>query len=99
MFVVGILLVFLFGVLKYVLFFGRSIFDVVDFFVSNLMLFLGSLVIVIFVIFKMKKEVVYEEFILGSIKGVKLFNVWFFLVKYVLFIIIIVVLLSLFVVY
>ncbi|MEC4630415.1 hypothetical protein VSS86_22055, partial [Bacillus safensis] len=60
---------------------------------------LGSLAIAIFVTFKMKKEAVYEEFISGSTKGAKLFNAWFFLVKYVLPIIIIAVLLSLLVAY
>jgi neurotransmitter:Na+ symporter, NSS family len=63
------------------------------------MLPLGSLAIAIFVTFKMKKEAVYEEFISGSTKGAKLFNAWFFLVKYVLPIIIIAVLLSLLVAY
>ncbi|MGP6194767.1 sodium-dependent transporter [Priestia megaterium] len=98
-FVVGIPSALSFGVLKHVSLFGRSIFDVADFFVSNLMLPLGSLAIAIFVTFKMKKEAVYEEFISGSTKGAKLFNAWFFLVKCVLPIIIIAVLLSLLVAY
>ncbi|TYR80781.1 sodium-dependent transporter [Priestia megaterium] len=94
-FLVGIPSALSFGVLSDVSLYGRNIFEVADFFVSNLMLPIGSLAIAIFLTYKMKKQAVYEEFITGSTKAEKWFSAWFFLVKYVLPIIILVVLLNL----
>ncbi|WP_210608309.1 sodium-dependent transporter [Priestia flexa] len=94
-FLVGLPSALSFGVLKNVTVFGRNIFDTADFFVSNLMLPIGSLLIAIFITWKMKKEHVFEEFKAGSVKSEKLFSTWFILVKYVLPFIIVVVLFNL----
>ncbi|MBM7702200.1 sodium-dependent transporter [Metabacillus iocasae] len=94
-FLVGIPSALSFGVFSHVSFGGRNLFDVADFFVSNVMLPLGSLAIAIFLSFKMKKEVLYKEFMAGGTISTKWFELWLFLVKYVLPIIIVIVFINL----
>ncbi len=72
-----------FGIWSEFTLFGKSIFDAVDFLVSNLLMPLGALLIAIFVPFKMKREVLIAELQADSRLGKKLFVVWLLLLKYV----------------
>ncbi|WP_110111955.1 sodium-dependent transporter [Bacillus sp. CGMCC 1.16541] len=94
-FIVGIPSALSFGVLGDVSLGGRNLFDVADFFVSNVMLPLGSLAIAIFLSFKMKREVLHNEFMAGGAISNKWFELWLLLVKYVLPIIIVIVFINL----
>src|SRR5690625_6676055 len=46
--------------------FGLSVFDATDYFVSNILLPLGALMIALFIIHKMDKSLVKSEFMLGN---------------------------------
>lgn len=78
-FLVGILLVLLFGVWSDIMIFGKNIFDVVDFLFSNILMLFGVLFISIFVLFKMEKKVLEVEFFVGGNYGKKVFICWVFL--------------------
>lgn len=64
-------------------FFGKSIFDGTDYLVSNMLLPFGSLLIAIFIIWKMDKTIVKEEFHLSSTVSPTLYTVWRVLMKWV----------------
>ena len=74
--------------------FGKNIFDATDFLVSNILLPLGSLLIALFISFKMNKQIVKEEFNLANTLSPALYTSWSFLMKVVVPITIIVVFLS-----
>jgi NSS family neurotransmitter:Na+ symporter len=82
-----------YGVLSDVTIFGKSIFDSADFLVSNILMPIGALLISIFVSYKMKKNVLKNELIQTS-KFRYIFEVWYFLLRYVVPIVIIVVFLD-----
>ncbi|MBS4191145.1 sodium-dependent transporter [Bacillus sp. FJAT-49705] len=90
-FIVGIPSALSFNVLSDITFFGKIIFDSVDFLVSNILMPIGALLISIFVSFKMKKDLLRSEMIQGS-KGLNfVFTSWHFLLRYIIPVIIIVV--------
>lgn len=72
-----------FGILSDVSLFGKSIFDLADYTVSNILLPTGALFIAIFVSVKMKKSAMYEELKRGSNLMYGIFQAWFFLVRYI----------------
>ncbi|MFD1609761.1 sodium-dependent transporter [Oceanobacillus luteolus] len=80
-----------FGVLSDISLFGKSIFDLADYTVSNVLMPIGALQISIFVSFKMKKSALYEELKRGSNLKYGVFQAWFFLIRYVVPVLIIVV--------
>ncbi|GGE64001.1 sodium-dependent transporter [Priestia taiwanensis] len=82
-FVVGIPSALSFGVLSDVTFYGKTIFDLADFAVSNVLMPLGVLLVAIFVPLKMKKEVLMKELGVSENKGYKLFILWLMLLRYV----------------
>ena len=82
-----------YGVLSDVTIFGKSIFDSADFLVSNILMPIGALLISIFVSYKMKKNVLKNELIQTS-NARYIFEVWYFLLRYVVPIVIIVVFLD-----
>jgi neurotransmitter:Na+ symporter, NSS family len=92
-FIVGIPSALSYGVLSDVTIFGKSIFDSADFLVSNILMPIGALLISIFVSYKMKKDVLKNELIQKS-NTRYLFEVWYFLLRYVIPIVIIVVFLD-----
>lgn len=93
-FLVGIPSALSFSVLSDITFFGKSIFDSADFLVSNILMPAGALLISIFVSYKMKKDLLKSELIQGS-KGLNgIFTVWYFLIRYIVPIVIIVVFLD-----
>lgn len=93
-FVVGIPSALSFGVLSDVKLFGKTIFDLADYTVSNILMPLGVLLVAIFVPFKMKKDVLMKELGVSKNKGYKLFVVWLFLLRYIAPIAIIIVFLN-----
>jgi len=93
-FIVGIPSALSYSVLSEVTIFSKSIFDAADYLVSNILLPLGALFITIFVSIKMKKKVLETELLEQSKFGKTAFNIWFFTMRYVIPIIIIIVFLD-----
>jgi neurotransmitter:Na+ symporter, NSS family len=83
-----------YGVLGDVIIFGKTIFDLADFTVSNVLLPIGSLLIAIFIPLKMKKTALYEELKRGSSVKRGLFETWYFLIRFIAPILIIAVMLD-----
>lgn len=82
-FIVGIPAALSAGLLGDVTLFGLNMFDLSDQLVSNILMPIGALLIAIFVGFKIPKQSLLEEIKNGSHFGKKIFAVWFFLIKYV----------------
>ena len=93
-FIVGIPSALSYSVLSDVTIFSKSIFDAADYLVSNILLPLGALLITIFISLKMKKKVLETELLEQSKFGKTAFNIWFFTMRYVIPIIIIIVFLD-----
>lgn len=93
-FIVGIPAALSFGLLSDFTLFGKNMFDLSDFLVSNLLMPIGALLIAIFVGFKMPKAVLIEEISKGSTVGKRLFAGWFLMIKYIVPIAIIIVFLD-----
>lgn len=82
-FIVGIPSCLSYGVMANVIFFDRTVFELVDFAVSNVLMPLGALLISIFIPLKLSKSELFNEMKQGSnVKGLFL-NVWYYLLKYV----------------
>ncbi|KQL49111.1 hypothetical protein AN963_04890 [Brevibacillus choshinensis] len=81
-FIFGIPSALSFGILSEYTIFGKSIFDAVDFLVSNILMPLGALLIAVFVPLKMKRETLIHELQVKSSAGRKMFVLWLFLLKY-----------------
>lgn len=73
---------------------NRTIFDLTDYLVSNIMLPLGSLLIAFFIIYRMSKDLVEQEFFHANTLSRSTFTVWKLLMKWVVPIVIILVFLS-----
>ncbi len=82
-FIVGIPSALSFGVWSEFTIFGKSIFDAMDFLVSNILMPLGALLIAVFVPLKMKRETLLHELNAKTSAGRKLFVLWLVLLKYV----------------
>lgn len=93
-FIVGIPSALSYSILSDVSIFGKNIFDAVDFLVSNILMPTGALLISIFVSYKMKKDLLKSELIQDSKRLNLVFHVWYFLIRYVVPIVIIVVFLD-----
>lgn len=72
-----------YGVLSDVTLFDKTIFDIADYTVSNIMLPLGAMGVALFTSFKMKKAALFEEIKRGSNLKYGVFQAWFFLLRYV----------------
>ena len=72
--------------------FGRSIFDATDFLVSNVMLPLGNLLIAIFIVYVMKKEMVKSELLMGSSMNASYYKIYRFLMTFIVPVVILIVL-------
>ena len=74
-----------FGPLADVTVFGRGFFDLFDTVASNVLLTVGGLLVVLFVGWKMPKADVYDELTNGGTKrrNIRLFNFFYFLIRYV----------------
>lgn len=82
-FIVGIPSCLSFSLMSDVLVFNKTIFDLFDFMVSNVLMPLGALAISIFVPMKLSKTDLFEELSLGSQSRKVFFLVWYYLLKYV----------------
>lgn len=78
-FVVGVPSALSFGILSDLKIFGKTVFDLADYAVSNVLMPLGVLLVSIFVPLKMKKDVLMKELGVSKNKGYKLFVLWLFL--------------------
>lgn len=100
-YIIGIL-IFLVGIpsaLSYSIFadiriFSKSLFDSADYLVSNILMPLGVLLISIFVSHKIEKSTLREELLQHSRLGATAFNIWFFIMKYIIPLVIILVFLD-----
>ena len=74
-----------FGPLANVKVFGMGFFDLFDTIASNVLLTVGGLLVVLFVGWKLKREVVFDELTNGGTKkrNVRLFNFFWFLIRFV----------------
>ena len=80
---VGVLCTLSYGPLKELTLFGKTTFGIFDFLSSKLLLPLGGIIIAIFVGWKMKKKDVHAEISNeGKIK-LSMFNIFYFIVKYI----------------
>ncbi|MDQ7017422.1 MAG: sodium-dependent transporter [Gammaproteobacteria bacterium] len=76
---VGLATVFSFNIWSDVTLFDKTIFDLLDFVTSNIMLPLGGLMIAIFAVWVMKKESSRQELGLGSVG----FSLWYWVTRFV----------------
>ncbi|WP_042352530.1 sodium-dependent transporter [Bacillus massiliigorillae] len=93
-FVVGVPSALSYSVLSDVTIFSKSIFDAADYLVSNILMPLGVLLISIFVSWKIKKNILQTELLSHSRFGTTAFNIWFFIMRYIIPIVIVVVFLN-----
>mgnify|MGYP000854394997 FL=1 len=95
-FIVGIPSALSYGSLSNTLIFGKTVFDLMDFLVSNILMPLGCLALSIFTGYVFDKKVALEQLHIDENKksSLVLFKVWLFLLRYVLPIIILIVCLA-----
>lgn len=62
--------------------FNKTIFDISDYFVSNIALPGGALLIALFISLKIPKNVLKEELLRSSSASVKLFTIWYWSIRY-----------------
>jgi len=74
--------------------FSKNIFDAADYLVSNILMPLGVFLISIFVPLKIKKSKLREEVLQHSSLGATVFNIWFFIMRYIIPLVIIIVFLD-----
>lgn len=92
-FLVGLPSALSFSMLADVSIFGKTIFDSADFLVSNILMPTGALLISIFVSYKMKRDILKKELVRNP-RNLFVFQVWYFLLRYIVPIVIIVVFLD-----
>jgi NSS family neurotransmitter:Na+ symporter len=83
-FILGIPSALSFGVLSDFTIAGLGFFDAADFLVSNIALPLGALLISIFVGCRVPKNILEDEFFQGSSVKKGLFQIWYYLIRYVI---------------
>lgn len=93
-FIVGIPSALSFSVFADILIFSKNIFDSADYLVSNILMPLGVFLISIFVPLKIKKSTLREELLQHSRLGATAFTIWFFIMKYIIPLVIIIVFLD-----
>lgn len=93
-FIFGIPSALSYGVLSDVTVFGKSFFDLADYAVSNVLMPLGSLLIAIFVSWKMEKSLLFDELKRGSKLKRGAFQAWYYILRYVAPVLIVIVMLD-----
>lgn len=93
-FIVGIPSALSYSMLSDVMIFSKTIFDSADYLVSNILMPLGVFLISIFVSRKLKKSMLREELLQHSRLGAAAFNVWFFIMRFIIPLVIIIVFLD-----
>jgi NSS family neurotransmitter:Na+ symporter len=82
-FIVGVPSALSFGILSDVSIAGKSIFDFADFITSNIGLPLGALLISLYIGHRLPRTLVKEELELGTNGIGMLFDIWYFLIRYI----------------
>src|SRR5699024_5143914 len=82
-FLAGIPAALSFGLLSDFTIFDKTMFDLSDYLVSNILMPIGALLIAIFTGFIMPRKVLLNEISKGAKRGRKLFALWFLIIKYV----------------
>ncbi|WP_419095331.1 sodium-dependent transporter [Aeribacillus kexueae] len=82
-FIVGIPSCLSFGAMSDVTFWGKTVFDLMDYVASNILIPIGALCISLFISFKVPVNTLKEEMEQGSSIGQTFFKIWFFLIRYV----------------
>src|SRR5699024_3202702 len=82
-FLAGIPSALSFGLLSDFTIFDKTMFDLSDYLVSNILMPIGAFAIAIFTAFKVPRKVLLEEISYGSKLGKKIFALWFMIIKYV----------------
>lgn len=77
-----------------ILIFSKNLFDSADYLVSNILMPLGVFLISIFVPLKMKKSTLREELLQHSRFGATAFIIWFFIIRFIIPLVIIIVFLD-----
>lgn len=93
-FIVGIPAALSAGMMSDFTLFDKTMFDLSDYLVSNILMPIGALMIALFVGFKMPQSVLIDEINSGSNYARKLFATWYLVIKYVVPIAIIIVFLD-----
>lgn len=83
-FAVGVPSALSYSVFDNILIFSKNIFDSADYLVSNILMPLGVFLISIFVPLKIKKSKLREEVLQHSSLGATAFNIWFFIMRYII---------------
>jgi len=93
---IGVLCSLSFGVLGHLTVADKNLFDLLDWFSSNILLLIMAFLVVVFVGFVMKKEDVFDEITNEGTKpvNVRLFNTVYFLIKWVAPISVVIILIS-----
>lgn len=94
-FIAGIPAALSFSTLANFQLFGKNVFDLTDYLVSNLLLPTGSLLIALFIVHKMDKQLVKQEFLLAGNLNQTLYAVWRWLMKWLVPISIVIVFINL----
>ncbi|WP_417897076.1 sodium-dependent transporter [Bacillus haimaensis] len=82
-FIMGIPSALSFGVLSDITIDGLIIFDAADYLVTNIALPVGALLISIFVGYRIPKDILKDEFFQGSTVKKSVFIIWYYLIRYV----------------
>ncbi|MET3319011.1 UNVERIFIED_ORG: NSS family neurotransmitter:Na+ symporter [Peribacillus simplex] len=93
-FAVGIPSALSYSVFADMLIFSKNLFDSADYLVSNILMPLGVFLISIFVPLKIKKSTLREELLQHSRLGASAFNIWFFIMRFIIPLVIIIVFLD-----
>jgi len=93
-FLAGIPSALSFGLLSDFTIFDKTMFDLSDYLVSNILMPIGAFAIAIFTAFKIPRKLLVEEISKGSKLGKRIFALWFMIIKYVVPIAIIIVFLD-----
>nr|WP_255731471.1 sodium-dependent transporter [Solibacillus sp. MA9] len=93
-FAVGVPSALSYSVLDDITIFSKNIFDSADYLVSNILMPLGVFLISIFVPLKIEKSKLREEVLQHSSLGATAFNIWFFIMRYIIPLVIIIVFLD-----
>ena len=81
-FIAGIPAGLSFGLLDGIILFDKNIFDLMDYVVSNILLPSGSLLIALFIIFKMDRKLMNEEFNMGKELSGSWYTTWWTLMRF-----------------
>lgn len=83
-FIMGIPAALSFGVLSDVTIAGLNIFDASDYIITNIALPVGALLISVFVGYRIPKDILEDEFFQGSTVKKSLFTIWYYLIRYII---------------